>query len=393
MTDPIDFDAKRAARRTPLAIRSISDWDGEPVPERDWLIPSVLLRRSITLFSGDGGTGKSLLSLQLQIAAALGIDWMGLPIKERLQSFALYCEDDEDEIHRRADDICRHYGVTFRDLGGLVNFVCRVGETSELIEFRGYKESAKPVRTGLLDQITDHVREYQTKLIIIDTISDAFAGNENIRPQVRAFVTMIRSLSLINNGGVMLNAHPSKSSMADGSGFSGSTAWNGSVRNRLYLTVPKKSQDEEEGPNDERVLKIMKSNYGPFGEQIKCRWERGVFVRTDVTGPGSLMDRLADHDRALKAAEYLIKNGATLGADPMTRSSFVTAIRSLPSCRDLSFSRARAVQDRLLESGQLVRVEIGPKSKRKVCVRPSYLKYPGEAKNANDSNGQNEEGQ
>lgn len=377
MTDPIDFDAKRAARRTPFAIRSISDWDGEPVPERDWLIPSVLLRRSITLFSGDGGTGKSLLTLQLQIAAALGVDWMGLPIACRMQSFALYCEDDEDEIHRRAYDICRHYGVRFSDLGGLVNFVCRVGETSELIEFKGYKDSAKPVRTSLFDQVEEHVREYCTKLVIIDTISDAFAGNENIRPQVRAFVTMARRLALINNGGVILNAHPSKTSMADGSGFSGSTAWNGSVRNRLYLTVPKRMPDEEDGPTDERVLKIMKSNYGPFGEKINCRWDKGVFVRTDKA-PGSLVDRLAMDVRILKAAEYLISNGNRLAAAHKAKNGFASSINSLPSCRDLSWGALIKAQDRLLGDGKLVKVEVGPPSGRVVCLRPPLMKYPGE---------------
>lgn len=377
MTDPIDFDAKRAARRTPFAVRSISDWDGEPVPERDWLIPSVLLRRSITLFSGDGGTGKSLLTLQLQIAAALGVDWMGLPIREPMQSFALYCEDDEDEIHRRAYDICRHYGVSFRDLGGLVNFVCRVGETSELIEFKGYKDSAKPVRTSLFDQIEEHVREYRSKLVIIDTISDAFAGNENIRPQVRAFVTMARRLALINSGGVILNAHPSKASMSDGSGFSGSTAWNGSVRNRLYLTVPKKDPNEEEGPTDERVLKIMKSNYGPFGEKINCRWEKGVFVRTDKA-PGSMLDRLEMDARILKATEYLISNGNRLAAAHKTRSSFACLINGLPSCRDLSFGALIKAQDRLVADGKLVKVELGPPTKRVVCLRPPHMHYPGE---------------
>lgn len=376
--DPIDFDAKRAARRKPFAVRSISDWDGEPVPDRDWLIPSVLLRRSITLFSGDGGTGKSLLSLQLQIAAALGVEWMGLPIGERLQSFALYCEDDEDEIHRRAYDICRHYGVAFRDLGGLVNFVCRVGETSELVEFKGYKESAKPVRTSLFEQISDHVREYQTKLVIIDTISDAFAGNENIRPQVRAFVTMVRGLSLINNGGVMLNAHPSKSSMADGSGFSGSTAWNGSVRNRLYLTVPKKQPDEEEGPTDERVLKIMKSNYGPFGEKINCRWEQGVFVRADMKNSGSLTDRLELDARILKAAEHLIRNGDRLAAAHGSKNAFVNRTRTVPSCRDISRGALIAAQERMLADGRLVRVEVGPPSDRYVFVKPPHMYYPGE---------------
>ncbi len=379
MHEPIDLDEKRQARAKPFLVKDASDFEGKAVPDRDWLVPSILVRRSLTLFAGDGGTGKSLLCLQLQVAAALGSQWLGLDVPQ-MCSFGYYCEDDEEEIHRRLWDVCRYFGCTFKDLDGRVRFVSRVGEENELVVFRGFKDSSKPVRTPLFQQVEDEVKQWGSQLVIIDTAADAFAGNENIRPQVRAFVNMVRRLALINNGGVILNSHPSKSAMADGSGFSGSTAWNGSVRNRLYLTRPKAKgeEGEDEGPTNDRILKVMKSNYGPFGEKIDCRWEKGVFVRTGA-GPGSMIDKLEDNAKAMKAADYLIKNGAMLAADTRTRTSFVTAMRGLPSCRDFSFNHACNTQARLIETGQLVLVEIGPKSKRRTYIRPTYLTYPGEA--------------
>lgn len=377
--DPIDLDEKRNARAKPFLVKDASDFEGKPVPDRDWLVPSVLVRRSLTLFSGDGGTGKSLLCLQMQVAAALGGSWLGLDMPGKMSSFGYYCEDDEEEIHRRLWDVCRNMGCSFSDLDGRVRFVSRVGEENELVVFKGFKDNSKPVRTDLFRQVEDEVSQWGSQLVIIDTAADAFAGNENIRPQVRAFVNMVRRLALINNGGVILNSHPSKSAMADGSGFSGSTAWNGSVRNRLYLTRPKANEEagDDEGPTNERVLKVMKSNYGPFGEKIDCRWERGVFVRTD-RGPGSMLDRLALDARILKAVDYLIGNGERLAAAHKAKNGFANAVRALPSCRDISWAALVKAQDRLLADGKLVKVEVGPPSGRYVFVRTPHMKYPGE---------------
>jgi RecA-family ATPase len=69
----------------------------------------------------------------------------------------------------------------------------------------------------------------------------------------------------------MLIQHPSVSGLSDGTGRSGSTGWNNSGRWRHNFTKIKDSDDL-------RQLEIAKNNYGPIGEKITLRWERGVFV-------------------------------------------------------------------------------------------------------------------
>ena len=380
MTDVIDFDTKRASRPTPFKVRSLADMQGKQIPERDWLIPSILVRRSITLFAGDGGTGKSLMCQQLQVAAAIGVDWMGLPIKGPIQSFAMYCEDDDDELDRRFASICAHYNCEFKDVAENVRYVSRVGEANELVTFKGRGDDARPNRTALFGQVEEEIDSWGAQLVIIDTAADTFLGNENIRPQVRAFINQIRRLSIKNNGGVILTAHPSKSSMVDGSGFSGSTAWNGSVRNRLYLTRPKERQEEEDdsGPTDERVLKIMKSTYGPFGEKIKCRWDAGVFLRTDMGTGRSLIDRLAAKGALYEAARYLVGNGTFCVAGDNTRGSLTAIAAKLPSCKAFSFGMLCSARDELKKDGRLVHTELGPPTKRRIYIRPPDMRYPGE---------------
>src|SRR5262245_11493922 len=82
---------------------------------------------------------------------------------------------------------------------------------------------------------------------------------------------MLRGICIRKNIAIVLLAHPSVAGMASGTGISGSTAWNNSVRSRLYL----KAVDNHD---DARLLKVMKSNYGPKGKPMALRYQRGIFV-------------------------------------------------------------------------------------------------------------------
>lgn len=375
----IDLDKERAGRPAPLRVVDASDFEGKPVPERDWLIPQMLLRRSVTLVNGDGGVGKSLLMMQLQVAAALGETWLGLPMPEEgLTSFALYCEDDEDEVQRRLADVLRFYNASFSDLHGRVLFMSRVGEINELMTFGFKNDTGK--RTALFNQVEDMIRMRGVQLTVLDTVADIFMGNENIRPQVRSFITAIRRLALINNGGVLITAHPSRAGMADGTGLSGSTGWNGSVRSRIYLTKPKVKDadiDGEEGQTNERILKTMKSNYGASGDVIRLRWDQGVFVRAD-SGGGSLLDRLDDDRKVLEATRWLIQRGERLSPSEKSRTALMHRVPKVPSCNEMTWKDVFKAQERLLSSGKMELVEVGPPTKRVVLIRPSDVRYPEE---------------
>jgi RecA-family ATPase len=384
MSQIADLDSKRNARPSPLRIRDISELEGKPVPDRQWLIPGLLVHRGITMMSGDGGTGKSLICQQLQIAAALGKPWMGIDLPESLPSLGFYCEDDEDELHRRFYDICNHYGCHFRDVAGSVRYMSRVGEKNELMTFWSGRKGGdgEGQRTALLQQLEEDTRMLGTRLTVIDTVADTFAGNENIRPQVRSFITALRRLALINNGGVLVTAHPSVSGMADGSGRSGSTGWNGSVRSRVYFYKPKvKDQDidGEEEPTNERILKTMKSNYGPAGEKMRCQWDAGVFVRTDIANSGAnLFDRLDVQRKLVDAAADLIRNGEYLSPQVKSRTSLTALARSLPSCRNFSAQALTAAQRALLDAKRLEIVEAKRDGKWLSSIRPAHVRYPVE---------------
>jgi len=261
-------------------------FDGQPVPERRWLVPHLIPRGSVTLLSGDGGVGKSLIAMQLMTAGAIDPreagakeKWLGVEV-EPFASLGFFCEDDREELIRRQDAINAHYGCRFSELGR-VRWMTRVGEDNVMLQY-GWQENAPPIVRQPFHDLEEMVRAHKAELIVIDTVADVFGGNENARAEVRSFVGFIRKLAQINDGAVLLMSHPSVAGLNSGSGLSGSTAWNNSVRSRLYLTKPKAGEAEDEP--DLRELRGMKSNYAASGAKLKLRWQAGVFVREVTEG-------------------------------------------------------------------------------------------------------------
>ena len=87
----------------------------QPVPEREWAIRDRVPLKQAGLFSGEGGTGKSIIELMKNVAHVAGKDWLG-SLPEPGPAFYLGAEDEEDEIHIRLAAIAKHYGVTFKEL-------------------------------------------------------------------------------------------------------------------------------------------------------------------------------------------------------------------------------------------------------------------------------------
>jgi AAA domain len=101
-----------------VPMLDVSAWDGVPVPDRDWAVRDRIIRRAVTLLSGEGGVGKSILVLQLAAAHCLGRDWFGQLAVEGPVIY-LNAEDDEHELHFRLDVIRAHLRVRFADLSDL----------------------------------------------------------------------------------------------------------------------------------------------------------------------------------------------------------------------------------------------------------------------------------
>jgi RecA-family ATPase len=265
-------------------------FDGKAVPARAWHVPGIIPGRTVTLQSGDGGTGKSTLALQLAVATVAETPWLGQQARGGRVLY-LSAEDDTDEVHRRLDAITLHYQIGFERLAGL-----RVWDLANVDALLATGAPGKPLEpTALWSDVQGVARAWRPSLIVLDSSADVFGGGENERAQVRRFVGMLRHLALETDAAVVLLSHPSLTGMASGSGLSGSTAWNNSVRSRLYFTAPRDEDGTTNSP-DIRSLSLRKSNYGPSGVEYRLRYCAGAFVNEDV-GTEPAIDKQVAADR------------------------------------------------------------------------------------------------
>ena len=357
----------------PLPIIDPLRWQDATVPERRWIVPGLIPECQVTLLGGDGGLGKSLIAIQLLVACALGKAWVGHDARP-CKVIGVFCEDDADEIHRRVGDVLRFYDASFSDLEHLT-LLSRVGEENQLLEYSDQWTAGKP--TAFYDRIKELVLDRGIELLILDSLHDFFAGNENSRPQARQFIGELRKIAVAMRGAVVLTAHPSLSGRNTGTGEAGSTAWNNAVRSRLYLTAPRQD-DDASADRDYRELRTKKSNYSGNGDVTRLRWRDGVFVREDANSPTGIVATIELENSLLAVLRSRIVDGARVAADPKARNGLANVARETPSCRKYSWSALCAAQARLIENGKIVRVEIGPKSRRYVFLRTPDLTYPGE---------------
>jgi len=359
---PFEQGSARPAMITPKAERasafySAASLKDKPVPARESLVPDLVPQRTVTLLGGDGGTGKSLLALQLCVAVATGTAWLGRSVQQGGVIF-ISAEDDDDELHRRVDDILRSAGLTYDAVAGMT-LRSLAGEDALL----AVETQVALIQSALFEELDARAALENPVLIVLDTLADVFPSNENDRAKVRQFIGILRGLALKRRCAVVLLAHPSLSGLNSGSGTSGSTAWNNSVRSRLYLS--RVIQEGYEPDPDARILATKKANYGAVGGEIAMKWQAGVFVaEASPTG----LDRMAVGAKAERVFLALLRSFAEQGrkvnhAGGPTYAPKVFAAN--PKAEGVTKAALKGAMEALLSRGTIRIGEAGPPSTRR----------------------------
>lgn len=262
------------------------DWSGlagQTPPEREWIEQYWLGRGYVTGLWGAGGIGKTGLAQAWGSCLALRrsyLDWV--PSERRVLMWA--CEDDEAELWRRQDAIAQWLGVPLSDFTGRLHLY---SYCDEQVELAGPAQQHPLVPTPMLARLREQIGDHRADVVILDNIARLYGGNENDRHQVSSFVAMLTAAAKPTQAGVLLLGHPGK---AAGSEYSGSTAWEGAVRARLYLgaTLPDQKSDSETPPADDsvRYLCRRKANYSAR-DWRRVVYREGVMVPDPPPEPGT----------------------------------------------------------------------------------------------------------
>ncbi len=256
---------------TALDLQALAE--REPEKPR-FVMPDWLPAGYASLLAGHGGVGKSGIALHLAVCTAAGVPFFGLEV-ERRRVLYLSCEDRGNVLHWRLARICAHLGVNLAGLRRWLEVVDLVGHDCVLWERDPRTSNTFTPAFGSLEE---RVREAQIELLVIDGVSDTFAGNENARNDVKRFINTLVALIPPDRGAVLLVGHiakPTAASSMTSEGYSGSTGWHNSVRARWYL-YPESRQDDDGGRPERTgalILELQKSNLGRTDQSMRFRWD------------------------------------------------------------------------------------------------------------------------
>ena len=255
-------------KRTPL------DWaalHAQTPPQREWALEHWLPMRHPSILAGRGGIGKTLVAQHLGAAMALGVHYVDA-VPRSLKVLLWAGEDDDAELWRRQIPICTHFGVSLADLKD--KLIVQSYEGADMTLATSVYGALTP--TPMMAELREQVRDYSAEYVFLDNSARVYGGNENDRHSVTQFLAWLAAA--VRPAGVCLLGHPAKGS---GSEYSGSTAWEGSVRARLYLSdrLPDAPPENEDAPPDEaiRYLSRRKSNYSP-NDWRRLDYREGVLV-------------------------------------------------------------------------------------------------------------------
>jgi RecA-family ATPase len=202
-------------------------------------------------------------------------------------------EDERDELHRRLAAVAVAEGFPLADLDKLTCLSLAAADALMSVP-EGAGKTMK--ETPLFRKIEEWLSIHKPAVTVLDTLADLFGGDEINRGQARQFIGQLRGLALKHGTTIILLAHPSLSGMARGDGNSGSTAWNNSVRSRLYMRRAI-SEDGAEADPDARTLEVMKANYGRIGLSLSLRYRDGAFAAVGTAGAPDAKATAAKADR------------------------------------------------------------------------------------------------
>jgi RecA-family ATPase len=205
-------------------------------------------------------------------------------------------EDDNGETKARLEAICSALNVSLSKLP--IHFWCLPGHD---VTLAAVADNGSWTPGPFWEPLRARLREIGPCFLGLDTVSDVALLDETKRLPVntlckQVFAGLCREFDVT----ILANAHPSKASMNDGTGYSGSTAWNNAVRNRLTF-----EREKEGGPA--RLLKVAKYNYGPEPE-LRLYLNGRTFATAAEAG------RTPQQERAgvLEAALRILDNGTAI---------------------------------------------------------------------------------
>lgn len=234
----------------------------------------------VTVLTGHGGVGKSLVSIMLLVSMATGRPLFGVPTR-RCKVALFSGEDGAELLLHRLLWVCQGLEIDAAELDGCVHVLDATEGDPTLFAEVSVDGRRIGTTTATHADLAQYIAEHGIELVIIDNMSDTYDANEIERPKVRAFMRSLVLLRQDSRMTVVLLAHVDKgTARGERSGsesYSGSTALHNSARSRLYLARDK---------DGALTLEQQKNNIGPITPPLRLEWPEGRLPRAETPTSG-----------------------------------------------------------------------------------------------------------
>ncbi len=265
-----------------------------PAPQPHWLIKGVIAQGIVGILAAPGGTGKTMMALQLGIAVASGERFAGVwDTEEPGAALLLLGEDDDAELHRRMEAIKQHLPSIEQRAWDRLYIKSMIGEETRL--------TATDKSSGKIDPTHTHARLMAAvqqipnlRLIVLDSLTRwRGEGDENDASTASRFIQICEQLAQKTGATVLVLHHTAKSVLnsdepSQGAGR-GSSAFCDDARLMIQLMSMNKAMNASyKLPDDELrwhvVLAVPKANGAPPQPKLLLRrLEGGYLTHTDTT--------------------------------------------------------------------------------------------------------------
>ena len=184
----------------------------EPPPKRSYVFSDQVTLGTMCVLGGSGGVSKTMLTLQMAIAAACGKNLGHIQVGEG-SSLLFLGEEDEAERDRRIGAICSHMGADHQLVEKRVKCFGAAGIDIRLTK----KIDANAQATNLGDKVIQMAKEHATqsgsplRIIAFDHARLVLGGDPNDAEDVTQLTRVLTHIARETGAAVFLLAHSPKS--------------------------------------------------------------------------------------------------------------------------------------------------------------------------------------
>jgi RecA-family ATPase len=248
-----------------------------PPPKRDYVFSNQVTGGTLCTIGGSGGVSKTMLTLQMAVAAAIGQDMAGIQIAEG-SSLLFLGEEDDAERDRRIGAICAHTGADHKLVSTRIKCFGAAGMDIRLTQ----KIESNPQPTGLAEKIIELANQHAeismvpVRMIVIDHARLVLGGDPNDAQDVTQLTRVLTHIAHETKAAVFLLAHSPKSVMGkqgdeiNASDIAGSSAFVDNSRAAFMMWSMRDKEAKEHHVSDSErsnYLRIenVKANYARTG--------------------------------------------------------------------------------------------------------------------------------